>query len=130
MYMGDQKKILVIDDEKDLRDALRVALTSAGYSVSEAEDGQNGLVLAEDERPDLILLDIMMPNMSGHQVLREIRMKPWGMRMKIILLTNSDDPTNISQGVELKSNDYIIKSQTSLSDIVKKVKQHLAGYTD
>lgn len=126
--MSTNHTILIVDDEKDLRDALSTALKGAGFTVLEAIDGQSGLQLAELEKPDLILLDIMMPNMSGHQVLREIRMKPWGMRMKVILLTNSDDPANISQGAELKSNDYIIKSQTSLEDIIKKVKQHLVGY--
>jgi DNA-binding response OmpR family regulator len=128
--MSTIQTILIVDDEKDLRDALGTALRQAGFTVLEALDGPQGLQLAELEKPDLILLDIMMPNMSGHQVLREIRMKPWGMRMKVILLTNSDDPTNISQGAELKSNDYIIKSQTSLEDIIKKVKQHLVGYHD
>jgi DNA-binding response OmpR family regulator len=128
--MATSNTILIIDDEKDLRDALGTALRNAGFAVLEALDGPQGLELAELEKPDLILLDIMMPNMSGHQVLREIRMKPWGMRMKVILLTNSDDPGNISQGAELKSNDYIIKSQTSLEDIIKKVKQHLVGYHD
>jgi DNA-binding response OmpR family regulator len=126
--MSTIQTILIVDDEKDLRDALGTALRQAGFTVLEALDGPQGLQLAELEKPDLILLDIMMPNMSGHQVLRELRMKPWGMRMKVILLTNSDDPANISQGAELKSNDYIIKSQTSLEDIIKKVKQHLAGY--
>jgi|JI10StandDraft_1071094.scaffolds.fasta_scaffold27629_7 DNA-binding response OmpR family regulator len=128
--MSTIQTILIVDDEKDLRDALGTALRQAGFTVLEALDGPQGLQLAELEKPDLILLDIMMPNMSGHQVLREIRMKPWGMRMKVILLTNSDDPANISQGAELKSNDYIIKSQTSLEDIIKKVKQHLVGYHD
>ncbi len=128
--MSTANTILIIDDEKDLRDALGMALRNAGFTVLEAIDGQSGLQLAETQKPDLILLDIMMPNMSGHQVLRELRMKPWGMRMKVLLLTNSDDPSNISQGVELKSNDYIIKSQTSLGDIIKKVKQHLVGYHD
>ncbi len=126
--MATSHTILIVDDEKDLRDALGAALRNAGFTVLEAIDGPQGVQLAELEKPDIILLDIMMPNMSGHQVLREIRMKPWGMRMKVILLTNSDDPGNISQGAELKNNDYIIKSQTSLEDIIKKVKQHLVGY--
>jgi DNA-binding response OmpR family regulator len=126
--MSTNHTILIVDDEKDLRDALGAALRNAGFTVLEAIDGPQGVQLAELEKPELMLLDIMMPNMSGHQVLREIRMKPWGMRMKVILLTNSDDPANISQGAELKSNDYIIKSQTSLEDIIKKVKQHLVGY--
>jgi two-component system alkaline phosphatase synthesis response regulator PhoP len=121
-------KILVIDDEKDLRDALRIKLETSGYTVIDAINGEDGLVKAESERPDLILLDIMMPKMDGHRVLNRIRQLPWGLHVHVLLLTNADDPLNITKGVELHSNDYIIKSQTSLEDIVKKVKQHLAGY--
>ncbi len=121
-------KILVVDDEKDLRDALRTMLESAGYSVVEAADGEEGLKLAEQEKPDLILLDIMMPKMDGHQVLNLLRQKPWGLHIHVLILTNADDPHNIAQGVGLHSDDYIIKSQTSLKDILTRVKQHLAGY--
>lgn len=121
-------KILVVDDEKDLRDALRTTLESAGYSVSEAADGEEGFKLAELEKPDLILLDIMMPKMNGHQVLNQLRQTPWGLHIHVLILTNADDPLNIAQGVGLHSDDYIIKSQTSLKDILTKVKQHLAGY--
>lgn len=121
-------KILVVDDEKDLRDALRTMLESAGYSVVEASDGEEGLKVAEEEKPDLILLDIMMPKMNGHQVLNRLRQTRWGLHIHVLILTNADDPLNISQGVGLQSDDYIIKSQISLKDILGKVKQHLAGY--
>jgi CheY-like chemotaxis protein len=120
--------ILVVDDEKDLRDALRIKLESTGFTVIEAVDGEDGLAKAELHKPDLILLDITMPKMNGHQVLNQIRQTPWGLRIHVLILTNADDPHNIAQGVVLHTDDYIIKSQTSLEDIVKKVKQHLAGY--
>lgn len=124
------KKILVVDDEKDLRDALSSALSSAGYFVIKAENGEMGLKEAETHKPDLILLDISMPRMNGHQMLHSLRRQPWGKDTPVLMLTNSDDPANIVQGVSLKSNDYIIKSQISLELVVKKVKQHLAGYHD
>ena len=124
------QKILIVDDERDLRVALRLSLEAAGFTVIEATDGIEGLATAEQMRPDLILLDITMPNMNGHQMLRAIRSKPWGRHIHIILLSNADDPRNVTQGITLRGNDYLIKSQTSLEDIVKKVKQHLAGYLD
>lgn len=122
------KTILVVDDEKDLREALTTSLTSAGYTVVTANDGKEGLALAQAEKPDLILLDIVMPHVNGHEMLHELRRDAWGKNVPVILLTNADDATNVAQGIELKSNDYIIKAQTSLEDIAKKVKQHLAGY--
>lgn len=120
--------ILVVDDEKDLRDALRIKLESVGYTVIEAADGEEGFQKAELHKPDLILLDIMMPKMDGHQVLNQLRQTPWGLHIHVLILTNADDPHNIAQGVGLHSDDYIIKSQTSLEEIMKRVKQHLAGY--
>lgn len=128
--MQTPSKILIVDDEKDLRDALRVALETAGLIVIEAIDGEEGLRKAEEERPDLILLDITMPKMNGHQVLNQLRQTPWGLRTHVLILSNADDPHNIAQGVGLHSDDYIIKSQTNLSEIVRKVKQHLLGYHD
>jgi DNA-binding response OmpR family regulator len=123
-------KILVVDDEEDLREALRTSLTAAGCEVVVAKDGAEGLSQALSYKPDLILLDINMPNMNGHQVLRELRRDAWGKKVSVILLTNADDATNIAQGVGLEGDDYIIKSQTSLESITKKVKQYLAGYHD
>ena len=122
------KKMLIVDDEKDLRVALRSSLESTGFSVVEATDGVKGLATAEQIRPDLILLDITMPNMNGHQMLRAIRSTPWGRSIRVILLTNADDANNVAQGITLRGNDYLIKSHTSLEEIVKKVKQHLVGY--
>jgi len=126
----EPKKILIADDEKDLRDALREALEGAGFSVLEAVDGEEAVSIALTERPDLILLDIMMPKMNGHEALRAIRRNPWGKNAKVISLTALDDATSISNAVFLKTGEYIIKSSASLADIVKKVKQHLVGYTD
>lgn len=122
------QKILIIDDNQSLRDALRDGLTSVGFEVIEATDGDEGLAAAYTNKPDLILLDIMMPKMNGYQVLKLLRADAWGKDVKVLLLTSLDDISNIAQGVELKSNEYIIKSNESLQSILKKVKQHLVGY--
>lgn len=121
------KKILLIDDDKNLREALTDALTTASFSVLEAQNGEEGLAVALKEKPDLILLDIMMPKMNGHQTLKALRADTWGKTAKVILLTSLDDAANISESVELKGNDYVIKSVTSLEDIIKKVKLGSAG---
>ncbi len=123
-------KILVADDEKDLREALVTFLTDEGFIVVAAEDGEAALLLALKEKPDLLLLDINMPKMSGHQVLSKLRRDRWGKEVPVLLLTNADDATNISHGVEFKANEYIIKTQISLKEVAKRVKQYLAGYHD
>ena len=124
----EPSKILVIDDEKDLREALQEALTSAGFTVLIADNGKDGLAQALHHKPHLILLDISMPQMNGHKVLSELRKNPWGQNVHVLLLTNADDPTNIVRGLSLDGDEYIIKSQVSLGDITKKVKQYLTGY--
>ena len=125
-----KETILVVDDNSDLREALETALTNAGFTTVVAEDGVAGLEAALKYKPNLILLDIMMPNMNGHQMLGELRRDPWGKHAQVLFLTNLDDPKDIVESFERAGDDFIIKSNTSLKDIVTKVKQHLAGYVD
>ncbi len=124
------KKILIVDDDNDLREALDTALTQAGFITVVAPDGEAGLASALEHKPDLILLDIKMPKMSGHEMLHELRKNAWGKAVPVLLLTNFDDPKNITDGFGLNADDYIIKSNVSLSSITTKVKQYLAGYHD
>lgn len=126
----NEKKILIVDDEQDLREALHTVLHAAGFAVIEAGDGETGLALAFAEKPDLILLDIGMPKMNGHQVLAKLRKDPWGDKVPVLLLTNYDDVRNITEGIERKGDAYIMKANESLESIVKRVKQYLAGYHD
>jgi len=123
-----QKKILIVDDEVDLREALSGALTAAGFATITATDGEEGIKLALEHKPDLILLDIVMPNMNGHKALSQIRKDAWGKTVPVLFLTNSDDPANMIQGFGLKGSDYLIKSNTSLDEITKRVRLSLAGY--
>ncbi len=123
-------KILIVDDDNDLREALKAALTQDGHTLFEARDGVEGLQCAEKEHPDLILLDIQMPKMDGHEMLKHVRRSTWGKDVHVLFLTNSDDAANITYGVTEEGNDYIIKSQIDLADIRKRVKQHLGGYFD
>ncbi len=122
------KKILVVDDDTDLREALDTALKHAGFMSVTAPDGKIGLASALEHKPDLILLDIKMPTMSGHEMLSALRKDAWGKSVPVLLLTNYDDPKNITEGFGLNANDYIIKSNVSLGSIITKVKQYLAGY--
>ncbi len=124
------QKILIVDDDRDLREALQTGFSNAGFVTITAGDGSSGLKTALTEKPDLILLDITMPIMNGHEMLHELRKDTWGKDVPVILLTNSDDPANITRGFGLKSDAYFIKSSLSLESIIKKVKQHFVGYHD
>ena len=127
--MNDQQTILIIDDEDDIREALRDALAAEGFNILEAKDGVEGLTTALEQKPDLILLDVVMPEMNGIDTLKELRKSDWGKDAKVILLTVLDDADSVFHGVKAGSTDYLIKTNWELKDIVKKIKQQLVGYS-
>lgn len=118
----ETKKILVVEDETDIREAMAEAITDAGFTVLTAENGQAGLQIALQEHPDLILLDLMMPVLNGHETLKKLRNDAWGKNVKVIILTAMDDVTNIASAHQDPIEDYIIKAHTSLDELVKKVR--------
>ena len=120
--------ILIVEDDKDLREAITTGLTAESFTVLQAKDGVEGYELALKEHPDVILLDIMMPNMNGHEALAKIRNDSWGKDAKVIFLTALSDAENVVQAVEKGSEEYIVKSNASLADIVATVKRIIHGY--
>lgn len=121
-----QKSVLIIEDEKDIREAITIALRRQGYEVICAENGETGLRLALSDRPSLILLDLIMPVMNGHVMLEKLREDDWGKTAKVIVLTSMDDTADVASTKERGISDYIVKSNTSLLDITKKVDETLA----
>lgn len=117
------KKVLIIENDNDLRDSLETALTNAGFKVYTAENGSIGVDTALAHKPDVILLDIMMPEMTGHEALDKLRDDPWGKNAKVIMLTSLSGAEDIVHAVEKRTEEYIIKSHTSLADIIKKVRE-------
>jgi DNA-binding response OmpR family regulator len=118
-----EKRILIVEDETDIREAMAEAVTQAGFIVSTAPNGAVGLQEALAEHPDLILLDIVMPVMDGHAFLDKLRNDPWGRNAKVIMLTSMDDVRNIANAHEGNIADYIIKAHSSLDEIVQKVRE-------
>lgn len=119
------KSILIVEDEQDIREAIAEALVDAGFFVSTAENGSVGLNKAVSERPDLILLDIVMPVLDGHAMLQKLRQDPWGKNAKVIMLTSMDDTKNIVNAHQGDIGDYIIKTHNSLDEIIRKVRMVL-----
>jgi DNA-binding response OmpR family regulator len=119
------KKILIVEDEASLVKALFDVIKKEGYEVETAENGQTGLVLALKSHPDLILLDIIMPVMDGMTMLRKLRQDAWGKDAKVILLTNLSGVEKMTESSAEGVHDYLIKSDWSLDDIIKKIKTKL-----
>ncbi len=120
------KHILVVDDDQALVNTLHDKLISKGYEVSVAHDGKEGLTQALANHPDLILLDIMMPQMNGWEVLDGLNEDTWGKTARVVMLSNSDDMENVSQAVEHSMKDYIIKGAWPLDELVMKIEEKLA----
>ena len=122
-YMSDDTKcILIVEDEVDIRDAIAEAIRDVGYEVLLAADGKQGLELALREHPDLILLDLVMPVMDGHEMLRLLRDDEWGKAAKVIVLTASFDVSDVAEAHTGEIIDYIIKVHASLDEVVNKVR--------
>ena len=118
-------KILLVDDEPDTIDVLRVALSGAGFALQSAADGVRAVVLARDENPDLIILDVMMPELTGFEVCRIIRRDPNTSRIPIVLLTARSAVDDRILGFEAGADDYITKP-FSPRELVLRVRSVLA----
>lgn len=118
-------KILIVEDDIQLRNSLEDKLKFEGFLPITAKDGVEGLKVSIKEKPDLILLDVIMPKMDGLEMLHKLRKDPWGKTVAVILLSNDDDPDHIGETLKEDATDYLIKSDWSLEDIVTKIKDTL-----
>lgn len=104
-----QAKILIVDDETDIVSTVQYRLKSCKYDVITADNGQEGLEKAAKEKPDLILLDINMPVMNGHEMLERLRGRPDLKSIPVIMLTAYSDRTDVSKAAELGISNYVTK---------------------
>jgi DNA-binding response OmpR family regulator len=106
---GDRPVVLVADDDDDIRDLVAFRLDRAGYEVLRAGDGQEALDLAREHRPDLAVLDVMMPRLTGYDVTRELRADAATSRIPVILLTARVQEADVARGFEAGADDYVKK---------------------
>ncbi|MEK7588367.1 MAG: response regulator [Patescibacteria group bacterium] len=128
MNIFKKNTILIVEDEVSLRNALCDKFKREGFNVFEAKDGEVGLVVARKEKPDIILLDIVMPKMDGMSMLKKLRADgPWSKSVPVMLLTNlgADDKEMAKDIVEDELTSYLVKSNWAINDVVKKVKERL-----
>lgn len=120
-------KIAIIEDDQTISQMYRFKFEAEGFVVETAENGQLGLALAEEMKPDIILLDLMMPIMTGDQMLTKLRATSWGKNIKVIVLTNMGEqevPASVrDQGVEA----VILKADMTPRQVAELVKKHLAS---
>lgn len=119
-------KILAAEDDKLISNSLCDALKQNGYEAVAAYDGEEAIAKAKSEKPDLMLLDIMMPKLDGISVLWEMKANPETAKIPVVVLTNIGDVETISKIVEAGAVDYLLKSDQSVDDIIQKVKDVLS----
>ena len=103
------KRILVVDDEKDITSLLRLRLEASGYDVLEAYDGQEALKIAQEESPDLIVLDLMLPKMDGYKVCRMLKFDERFKHIPIIIFTARIQESDQKMGMEVGADAYVTK---------------------
>src|SRR5512139_4036125 len=109
MVMPDQKKVLVVEDEPDIRNLIAFALQYAGYRVLVSADGDDAVRLAGEEQPDLILLDVKMPKMDGYEACQLLRAQDSTKDIPVVFLSARGQDSEIQRGLELGAEEYILK---------------------
>lgn len=118
-------KVLVVEDNNVLADALMIVLKKEGYELSLAVDGEEAEKMIQQELPDLVLLDLLLPKKSGLEVLRAMRKDPTTKDISVVILTNFEQDTSVSDTKKLEVKDYIVKSNMSISEVPRIVKKYL-----
>ncbi len=119
--------ILIIEDEDFLIRALEDNLTAEGYTVDIAKNGEEAVEKIEKKKPDLILLDILMPKRDGYYVLEATKKNPKWKLIPVIVLSNLGEDTAIKRALEMGADDYFVKSQHPIEEVIERVKDYLGG---
>lgn len=120
-----KKKILLVEDDEALAQVYTSRLNIEGFETRWVENGEKALSEAMDFRPDLILLDVMMPKISGFDVLDILRNTPETAQIKVVMLTALSQPKDKERAQSLGVDDYLVKSQVVIGDVVDRVRHHL-----
>ncbi len=118
-------KILIVEDDKFLRGLIVQKLDREGYTVIEAIDGEDGIKKVEEEKPNLVLLDLIMPGVDGFQVLKKIKSDPKLQSIPVIILSNLGQEEDIQKGLAAGACDFLIKAHNTLEEIVAKIQNTL-----
>ncbi len=120
-----QKKILLVEDDDALASVYQTRLQAEGFDVRRVPNGEDALAAALEYKPDLTLLDVMMPKVSGFDVLDILRNTPETAKIKVIMLTALSQESDKERAKNLGVDDYLVKSQVVIADVVERIKHHL-----
>lgn len=123
--MSSQKKLLLVEDDDGLANVYKTRLEAEGFSVRRVPNGEDALAAAIEFKPDLIVLDVMMPKVSGFDVLDILRNTPETANVKIVMLTALSQENDKIKAEKLGADDYMVKSQVVIADVVERIKHHL-----
>jgi DNA-binding response OmpR family regulator len=121
----NQPRILLVEDDLSLATVYQTRMKAEGFDVKHCPDGEKAIQMALDYHPDLIVLDIMMPRISGFDVLDILRNTPETAHTKIVILTALSQPADQARAKELGADEYLVKSQAVISDVMKRISFHL-----
>lgn len=119
------KKILLVEDDDSLANVYLARLEVEGFIVKRVPNGEDALASAIEFKPDLVLLDVMMPKVSGFDVLDILRNTPETANLKIVMLTALSQDNDKNRADQLGADDYLVKSQVVIADVVERIKHHL-----
>jgi DNA-binding response OmpR family regulator len=122
---SQKKRILLVEDDTALADVYRSRLELEGFDVKHVPNGEDALSTAVEYRPDLVVLDAMMPKISGFDVLDILRNTPETTNMRVIMLTALSQAKDKERADKLGADDYLVKSQVVIGDVVDRIKHHL-----
>ena len=123
--MDAKKRILLVEDDTTLAEVYRSRLEMEGFETKEVNNGEEALTAIQEFKPDLVLLDAMMPKISGFDVLDIIRNTPATAHTRVIMLTALSQPKDKERAEQLGVDEYLVKSQVVIGDVVARVKHHL-----
>lgn len=118
-----KQKIVLVEDDQILSKVLSEELKESGFEVYQAFDGEEGLAMVQAKKPSLVLLDLVMPKKHGFDVLAELKKSPTTKEIPVIVLTMLGQDEEIKKGLKLGANDYIVKSQHAVAEIVEKINE-------
>lgn len=122
----EKKKILIIEDDRFLRELIARKLANEGFDVHEAIDGESGVKKVKELKPDIILLDLILPGIDGFEVLSRIKEDPSTETIPVIILSNLGQREDIERGLKLGASDFLVKAKFTPSEIIQKIKNALA----
>jgi two-component system alkaline phosphatase synthesis response regulator PhoP len=118
--MKSKKTILIVEDDEFLVDAYSLKLGKENYALEIARDGNEALNKLKKQKPDLVILDLVMPNKDGFAVLKEMKANKDWKDIPVIIASNINEPASIKKGLSLGANDYFVKAEISITDLVEK----------